>query len=189
MATAGPTLSASARAPKFFRATGTARLPPASTWSWITAPALPPIGDLNGDGKADLVIANGGGGVGSPSIGILLNKGNGIFPARTDYGVNHLPYSVATGDFNRDGKLDMVVANEGGYTISVLRNYGNGNLQLRDRLQHGLAPHRHRGGRSQRGRQTRYCHCELLYQRDAWQWRWNLWRQSGLHTGSLLFRP
>ena len=88
--------------------------------------SLAAIGDFNGDGKADFVISTSGGSVGSPSIGILLNKGNGTFPARADYGVNHQPYSVATGDFNRDGKPDLVVANDGGYTISVLRNYGNG---------------------------------------------------------------
>ena len=40
------------------------------------------IGDLNGDGKADLATANGG----SNTVSVLLNKGDGSFLARVDYG-------------------------------------------------------------------------------------------------------
>src|SRR5260370_725933 len=40
-----------------------------------------------------------------------------------------LPYSVAVGDFNRDGTPDLVVANRGSNTVSVLLGNGDGTFQ------------------------------------------------------------
>ena len=42
------------------------------------------------------------------------------------YGVGSAPISVAVGDFNRDGKPDLAVANLGSANVSVLLGYGNG---------------------------------------------------------------
>src|SRR5258707_15594562 len=49
------------------------------------------------------------------------------FTDGVNYRVGSYPYSVAVGDFNGDGKADLVTAND--YysgTVSVLRNNGNG---------------------------------------------------------------
>ena len=47
-----------------------------------------------------------------------------------DYPVGTGPYSVAVGDFNRDGKLDLVVANYPSvFTVSVLLGNGDGTFQ------------------------------------------------------------
>src|SRR5213593_4893869 len=40
----------------------------------------------------------------------------------------HLPVTVATGDFNVDGKEDFVVANSGSNTLSIFLNDGKGNF-------------------------------------------------------------
>src|SRR2546426_554610 len=46
------------------------------------------------------------------------------FIARRDFAVGAHPQSVAVGDVNADGKMDVVVANAGSNTVSVL--LGNG---------------------------------------------------------------
>jgi hypothetical protein len=56
---------------------------------------------------------------------VLLNNGNGTFGAAQTYTVGGAPTSVAVGDFNRDGKLDIVTANSNS-TMSVLLNNGAG---------------------------------------------------------------
>lgn len=64
-------------------------------------------GDVNGDGIPDLALSCGG------SITILLGNGNGSFTqaAGSPFSLPASnPVSVAVGDFNRDGKLDLAVA-------------------------------------------------------------------------------
>jgi hypothetical protein len=82
------------------------------------------VGDFNGDGKLDLAVANGF----DNTVSILLGNGNGSFtPAPgSPVTVGSEPSSVAAGDFNKDGKLDLAVANMSDGTISVLLGNGNG---------------------------------------------------------------
>jgi hypothetical protein len=77
------------------------------------------LGDLNGDGKTDIVAAGCG------CVTVFLNNGNGTFGAPQTYAVAGSPTSAAVGDFNKDGKLDIVTANANG-TVSLLLNNGNG---------------------------------------------------------------
>jgi hypothetical protein len=60
---------------------------------------------------------------------VLLGNGDGTFkPAIT----THPPVaanSVAAGDFNRDGKLDLVFTNSSNNTVEVLRGNGDGTFQ------------------------------------------------------------
>ena len=44
-------------------------------------------------------------------------------------GPNSSPYSIATGDFNNDTRLDIVVANYHSDSISVFLGYGNGSFE------------------------------------------------------------
>jgi hypothetical protein len=83
------------------------------------------VGDFNGDGKADLAVANGAGG----NVSVLLGNGNGTFQAARTYWAGTNPTSVAAGDFNGDGKPDLAVANPGSNKVSLLLNNGNGIFQ------------------------------------------------------------
>ena len=80
---------------------------------WTSSLAL---GDLNGDGQPDIVLTNcgptsGGGCGGEGSVGVLLGNGDGTFRAAVLYdsgGVGTM--SLAVGDVNGDGKLDVVAS-------------------------------------------------------------------------------
>lgn len=51
------------------------------------------------------------------------------FLAPVAYAVDPGAVAVATGDFDRDGNLDLVTANSGSYTLSVLRGRGDGSFR------------------------------------------------------------
>jgi hypothetical protein len=87
-----------------------------------TSPIFVAIGDFNGDGKADLAVAN----FDSNNVSILLGTGTGVFGAAATYPVGTNPSSVATGDLNGDGFLDLAVANAGSNNILILRGTGTG---------------------------------------------------------------
>jgi hypothetical protein len=98
------------------------------------------IGDLNGDGKPDLVVANAcpcGDGVGP--ISVLLGNGDGTFQPAIGYDPGgEESFSVAIGDVNGDGKPDLIVATLCGPDVclepypggvSVLLGNGDGTFQ------------------------------------------------------------
>jgi hypothetical protein len=86
------------------------------------------VGDFNGDGKPDLVVA-GSSVAGSGGMDILLGNGNGTFQnpsvVLSSAGVN----SIAVGDLNGDGKPDLVVAHYGTRDLGVLLGNGNGTFR------------------------------------------------------------
>ncbi len=94
--------------------------------SWVA------LGDLNGDGKLDLAAATYAGF--SSTVSVLLGTGGGKFAAKVDYTTGGLvndanppsAFSVALGDLNGDGKLDLVTANWSTSTVSVLLGTGGG---------------------------------------------------------------
>lgn len=65
------------------------------------------IGDLNGDGKLDLVTPNGC----CANVFVLLGNGDGTFQKAAEYGADDTPAFVAIGDMNGDGAPDLAVAN------------------------------------------------------------------------------
>ncbi len=85
------------------------------------------VGDLNSDDKLDIVTANMGWNESLPHyMSVLLGHGNGTFMPPKMYLVGGYPSSVALGDLNGDGSIDIVVANDGSADVSVFLNSGNG---------------------------------------------------------------
>jgi len=80
--------------------------------------------DINGDGKLDLLVANSG----DNTVSALLNTtplptGGPNFAAQQTFAVGTGPWNaVAFADLNGDGKVDVIVPNEGSNSISVLLN-------------------------------------------------------------------
>jgi hypothetical protein len=84
--------------------------------------------DLNGDGNTDFITCPWQR-TGPTQLGLYAGKGNGAFaePKRLYAGQN--AYQVAAGDFNHDGKLDLVTANNFSRGAHVLAGTGDGNFQ------------------------------------------------------------
>jgi len=97
----------------------------ASDYGVGSSPPAVSTGDLNGDGKLDLVVANSS----DSTISVLLGNGDGTFQAQATYAVGQNPRDIAIADFNGDGKLDLAVANVNSNTVSVLLGNGDGTFQ------------------------------------------------------------
>ncbi len=109
----------------FFGTGATGGFAPAANFATGLGPQFIATGDFNEDGFADLATANSS----SPnfSVAVLLSAGTvGAFGAPTTFGVGTAPRSVAVGDFNEDGHLDLVVANRNSNNVSVLLGTGTG---------------------------------------------------------------
>jgi Ca2+-binding RTX toxin-like protein len=77
------------------------------------------VGDINGDGKTDLVVVNA---ISNTVSVILRNAANNGFDPKIDFITGSYPHSVSVGDVNGDGKVDLTVANFSDQTLSVLLN-------------------------------------------------------------------
>lgn len=84
-------------------------------------------GDLNRDGKLDIVTAN----VDSASFSVLLGDGNGAFQPATVIPAAQGLVSIAVADFNGDGKPDVATANLNANSLSVFFGNGDGAFQPR----------------------------------------------------------
>ena len=81
-------------------------------------------GDFDRNGWTDLAHANAG----RNSVTVLLNQGNGAsnFLRTYDVPVGLGPFDLTTGDFNRDGMLDLAVTHGSGSSISILHGRAAG---------------------------------------------------------------
>jgi hypothetical protein len=109
------TIVAAAPAPPAFRTVQTFDVGP--------APSGLVAADFNGDGRADLVVANGS----THALSILINRtpaasATAAFDARFVVPLAASPISIAAADLDGDGAVDIATSNLDGNSISLFRN-------------------------------------------------------------------
>jgi len=93
-------------------------------------------GDFNGDGNLDLVLASDN--FPNGTISVFVNNGSGDFTQMSSnitLGQNIVVGSIAVGDWEGDGDLDVAVGKRNSNTIVILQNNGKANLSLTDTLE------------------------------------------------------
>jgi FG-GAP-like repeat len=95
-------------------------------------------GDFTGDGKLDLAVANQS----SSSISVLPGTGTGTFGSAvtTEDETGKSPAGIGKGDFNSDGKLDVVVSNSSEERLAVFLGDGTGKFSGPTKLATGETP-------------------------------------------------
>jgi len=99
-------------------------LPPGMTGLPFAAPTLG-IGDFNGDGIPDLVLA----GASQGTVALYFGKGDGTFKAGPVTQAGLEPTGIVVGDFNGDGKADLAItepAVSGSTNVIILLGNGDG---------------------------------------------------------------
>jgi hypothetical protein len=95
--------------------------PPQNT-SLPPAFGCPAVADLNGDGKLDIAEGNSIG-----TVGVVYGNGDGTFGNLVDYKISPVAEAeVFVGDFNGDGKPDLVAEDTIHHVLYILINKGNG---------------------------------------------------------------
>lgn len=77
-------------------------------------------GDVDGDGRLDVVAATAAATSGAGTLGVLVGDGSGSFGTATHVAVGAGARGAALGDLNGDARTDLVSANAGSNDVSVV---------------------------------------------------------------------
>ncbi|MCX8155476.1 MAG: FG-GAP-like repeat-containing protein [Verrucomicrobiae bacterium] len=88
-------------------------------------PHFPVVGDVNGDGRLDLILGNHNGN----SLSVWLGQPQGGWQLFTNHALGGRPLGLALADFNRDGQPDVAVANYSGNSLQIRLGNGTGLFQ------------------------------------------------------------
>ncbi len=88
-------------------------------------PSALAIADFNGDGKADLAIADAS----NDTVTIFLNTGNASFSPLIPIDAGRNPSAIVSGDFNGDGFIDLAIANRGSNDVSIFFGDNQGHFK------------------------------------------------------------
>jgi large repetitive protein len=110
----------------------------------LISPGAVTLADLDNNGILDLIVANSGSnnvlvfpGLGNGAFGPALNDGHGFFTGDD-------PVGITVADLTGNGRLDLIIANEGSNDVSILINVPDGNggftFEPGPRLQAGVGP-------------------------------------------------
>ncbi|HSZ57445.1 MAG TPA: FG-GAP-like repeat-containing protein [Tepidisphaeraceae bacterium] len=106
---------------------GVASFQPQHTFAALGYVQSMQLADVNGDGRADLIVA------GQSGVSVLLGNGNGTFLPGYTVGVGDPGFeqrrTLAVADVNGDGKPDLIVGNYYANDVAVLLGNGNGTFQ------------------------------------------------------------
>jgi hypothetical protein len=95
----------------------------AVNYGGLSNPRSVAVGDVNGDGVADVVTINAG----NNTLGVLLGNGDGTLRPVVSYGAGTSdPYNMVLRDLNGDGRLDVAIGSYGSGRVVVLLNGGAG---------------------------------------------------------------
>ena len=92
------------------------------------------LGDLNGDDRTDLAMADDGG------LSVMLQTAGGNFSAASAYVAGEGSAALLLADLDEDGDLDVAVCNSVSATVSILLNDGAGAFADATNISVGLNP-------------------------------------------------
>ena len=132
------------------------------------------VGDLNGDGKADLAVFY------APNVYVFLGNGDGTFGTAISSVIGTLAYGLTLADLNGDGKLDLITGEQSiyGYLYTAIGN-GDGTFQtaVSSPASDASVPGSSRRGRRERRWKSGHSHGiesgwpDLRFTR---KWRWDV---------------
>ncbi len=94
------------------------------------------VGDVNGDGHMDVVVAEWS----SSNVDVLLGEGDGTLGVATSLAVGSNPRDAVVADLDGGGRAEIVVANYSSSSVSVLRRKGDDSGYERQDLGVGSNP-------------------------------------------------
>lgn len=96
----------------------------------------PALGDVNGDGKLDVLVANSA----TADVSVLLGNGDGTLQSPVNWAVGRSPVDCALADSNEDGNLDIIALISASAQVVVLLGEGDGTFGLPIRSQVDPSP-------------------------------------------------